>query len=266
MKKPTNGKATLAQTRKAARMLAAMPQGARAAARRLADRHGTTPVEEVARVSASMKRVCRRGDAERDIGVPKATAGELREALRREAKRRGCSICEVLRQEKAAHRRACGRGKLYRADIMGEDFMQTRATEVAEAAKQGRAVPMPLRPGQALRMARRAAAEREDHALDMASMEQTIGAELAHTRERLREAEAQCYRLMKRIEADGMQGAEWLTIGEVAQRLQCSVRTVRRRFKAMEPLKPAMRKGNGDGNVPPAKQARVLYKFPLDFK
>lgn len=113
-------KYTKRQEEAAARMLAAMPQGAQAAARRLADRHGTTPVEEVARVNASMRRVCRRGDAERDIGVPKATPGELREALRREARRRGCSACEVLRQEKAAHRRACGRGKLYRADIMGE--------------------------------------------------------------------------------------------------------------------------------------------------
>ena len=97
-------------------------------------------------------------------------------------------------------------------------------------------------------------------------MAQTIGAELAHAREQLREAEAQCYRLMKRIEADEIQGAEWLTIGEVAQRLQCSVRTVRRRFKAAEPKKPVMRKGNGDSNLPPAKQARALYKFPLDFK
>ncbi len=262
MKKPKNGKT----------MLAAMPQDAQAAARRLAKKHGTTPAEEVARVGASMERVCRRGNAERDIGVPKATPAQVRKAVRKLAKVRGCSAAQVLADERKAHARASGRGKLYHADIMGE-WQAARAAEVADAVKNGHPVPRPLRPREALRMARRAAeleaqlaAEREDHALDMASIQQGIGAELAHVREQLREAEAQCYRLMKRIEADEIQGAEWLTIGEVAQRLQCSVRTVRRRFKAAEPKKPVMRKGNGDSNLPPAKQARALYKFPLDFK
>ena len=198
--------------------------------------------------------------------LARTTPAQARKAERKLAQVRGCTVAQVRETERKAHARASRRGKLYRADIMGAEFMQARAAEVAEAAKQGRAVPMPLRPGQALRMARRAADREAQHAQDMASMAQTIGAELAHAREQQREAEAQCYRLMKRIEADEIQGAEWLTIGEVAQRLQCSVRTVRRRFKAAEPKKPVMRKGNGDSNLPPAKQARALYKFPLDFK
>ena len=113
-------KATQGEMRRAQRLYARFPKEGKAAARRLADMHGTTPVEEVARADASMRRVCGRGALHHaDIGVAKATPEEVRRALRREAKRRGCTVAEVRRQELAAHRRVCGRGSLYRADIMG---------------------------------------------------------------------------------------------------------------------------------------------------
>lgn len=119
MQTKTN-RATQGEVRRAQRLYARLTKEGKAAARRLADRHGTTPAEEVARADASMRRVSGRGALYRaDIGIAKATPEEVRRALRREAKRRGCTVAEVRRQELAAHRRVSGRGALYRADIMG---------------------------------------------------------------------------------------------------------------------------------------------------
>ncbi len=185
MKKPKNGKT----------MLAAMPQDAQAAARRLAKKHGTTPAEEVARVGASMERVCRRGNAERDIGVPKATPAQVRKAVRKLAKVRGCSAAQVLADERKAHARASGRGKLYHADIMGKGVVTDRKRL---DAKYGRAAAECFAQMYAAELQR----VREAHAQTVAEAAADVAA-VAAARD---EAQAHAYRLAQQIAGKRTQG------------------------------------------------------------
>ena len=65
--------------------------------------------------------------------LARTTPAQARKAERKLAQVRGCTVAQVRETERKAHARASRRGKLYRADIMGAEFMQARAAEVADA-------------------------------------------------------------------------------------------------------------------------------------